>query len=83
MTSYVVHVPVGCDVSAFVEGAISMKNMKKRRVDINHLDDGVSVDVGKHGATVVSVRDYVYTKHRGDAEHITRHEVSPLLTIIR
>lgn len=81
MTSYVVHVPVGCDVSAFVEGALSMKNMKKRRV--NHIDDAsidVSIDVGYHGATVVSLRDHVYTRHHGDAEHITKQEVAPLLT---
>lgn len=80
MSSFVIHVPSGDDVSSYVYNALCKKDVKKRRIDA---DDtlGAAIDVSstEAGSIVVSMRDHVFTKHGGDIQKVVKYELRPFL----
>jgi len=82
-SSYVIHVPVGDDVSDYVFKALSTKDVKKRRIDTNqnqvHASYAVDISTTKNGSTSVSVRDHIVSRYRGDIHRIVKYELMPHL----
>lgn len=79
-SSYVIHVPENCDVSEFVYRALSTNDVKKRRIDTNlNSQHAVDVSMTHDGSIMVSVRDHVVTRYRGDISQIVKYELMPRL----
>ena len=76
---YVIHVPVGADVSQFVYNALSTKDVKKRRIDASCEGEGIAISATRDGRIIVSMRDYLLSRYQGDVSSIVRYEVRPQL----
>ena len=80
MSSFVIHVPSGGDVSSYVYNALCTKDVKKRKIDANDAP-GAAVDVSstEAGNIVVSMREHILTKHGGDVARVVKYELRPCL----
>ena len=80
MSSFVIHVPSGGDVSSYVYNALCTKDVKKRKIDAND-EPGAAVDVSstEAGSIVVSMRDHVFSKRGGDVARVIKYELRPCL----
>jgi hypothetical protein len=77
---YVIHVPVGVDVSRFIYNALATKDIKKRRID-TPCDDavGIAISATRDGSFSVSMRDHILSRYRGDVSSLVKNEVMPKL----
>ena len=79
-SSYVIHEPVGDDVSNFVYKALSTKDVKKRRVDTNDCSsNAVDISTTHNGSISVSMRDHIVSRYHGDISRIVKYELMPHL----
>ncbi len=78
---YVIHVPVGVDVSNFVYNALSTKDVKKRRIDTNCSENSTGIDISatQDGRISVSMCENLLSRYRGDVSSIVKYEVRPQL----
>jgi hypothetical protein len=80
MSSFVIHVPTGGDVSSYVYKALSTKDVKKRKINANE-EPGAAVDVSstEAGSIVVSMREHILSIHGGDVARVVKYELRPRL----